>query len=840
MSRVVRNRLLFAMAVMLLNGSFARSQSQREFEDLFRLKGAFPWKASWITSPDAPRKEECVLRFRKQITLDSAPSHYIVHVSADNQFLLEVNGKLVGSGPSHSDLLHWKYETYDLAPALHAGSNQIAATVWNLGDDAPVRQVTDRIGFLIDGDTAREEGIRSDKTWQVAIDKGIVTLPTPAAMRKQYYVGSPAESIDGHSLRWDWNKPAISNQARAIWKEASVIGLASAKGMAFAATNWQLMADELPPMETTEQDTGKVVRISGLQSAGTFPKGKIEIAAHQKATLLIDVGHLTTGFPELTLSKGDHAKVVLTYAEALYDSNDKKQNRNEVEGKHILGIFDEVHPNGETSQNYMPLDWRTWRYLQLDVETDDQPIELDSLRTWFTAYPFQEAGSFNSDDPTLKAIWEIGWRTARLCAHDTYMDTPYWERLQYTGDTRVQALISYTVGGDDRLARQAIEAFRNSTIPEGITLSHYPASAFQNIPGFSLYWVGMVHDFWMYRNDSDFVRSQLPVVRSTLDWFRSKQNGNGLMGRLPWWPFVDWSAGFLVGVPPQTATGDSAILSLQYVEALQYAAAMEDSVGNKALAIQDTGEAKRVALAVRELCWDRRRGLVADTPDKTHFSQHANAFAVWLDVVPAEDQQAVMQKVMSASDPSFTSATPQQDLSVASYYYRFYLARALVHAGLGDRYMETLTPWKTMISNGLTTWAETPEPSRSDSHAWSAHPNYDLLTIVAGIAPAKPNFASVNIEPHLGTLHHVAAAVPSPSGLITAIFDKKETELSATITLPAGMTGSLRWNGIDYTLSAGVKAFRLPLTVASLKNFKGEAYTTTGLEPVEDRGRQGR
>ena len=38
-----------------------------------------------------------------------------------------------------------------------------------------------------------------------------------------------------------------------------------------------------------------------------------------------------------------------------------------------------------------------------------------------------------------------------------------------------------------------------------------------------------------------------------------------------------------------------------------------------------------------------------------------------------------------------------------------------------------------MLQLGLTTWAEKPEPTRSDSHAWSAHPNYGLLaTIIFG------------------------------------------------------------------------------------------------------------
>src|SRR5690349_11726882 len=157
----------------------------------------------------------------------------------------------------------------------------------------------------------------------------------------------------------------------------------------------------------------------------------------------------------------------------------------------------------------MPLTWRTWRYLQIDVEATEQPVRVERLTNWFSAYPFPQRASFSSDDDSLRAIWDIGWRTARLDAHDTYMDTPYWERLQYIGDTRIQALISYTVAGDDRLARQAIEAFNDSRIPDGLTQSRYPSSLVQIIPTFSLLWIGMVHDFWMYRGDQDFVCSQV-------------------------------------------------------------------------------------------------------------------------------------------------------------------------------------------------------------------------------------------------------------------------------------------------------------------------------------------
>jgi len=142
-------------------------------------------------------------------------------------------------------------------------------------------------------------------------------------------------------------------------------------------------------------------------------------------------------------------------------------------------------------------------------------------------------------------------------------------------------------------------------------------------------------------------------------------------------------------------------------------------------------------------------------------------------------------------------------MTKATYYFRFYLARAVEHAGMGDRYLSLLQLWHEMVALGLTTWAEQPEPTRSDSHAWSAHPNYDLLTIVAGIRPKTPGFASIEIEPHLGTLKRVTAALPSAKGLIQTEYTETTSGVRAEITLPSGVTGNLLWKGKSSPLHPG-------------------------------------
>ena len=219
---------------------------------------------------------------------------------------------------------------------------------------------------------------------------------------------------------------------------------------------------------------------------------------------------------------------------------------------------------------------------------------------------------------------------------------------------------------------------------------------------------------------------------------------------------------------------------------------------------------ERASRAVRQVCWNETYGLLADTPAQKHYSQHANILGVWLDVIPREKQKDVLTKILSASDSGFESSGTLPAMTKATYYFRFYLARAVEHAGMGDRYLSLLQPWRDMVALGLTTWAENPEPTRSDSHAWSAHPNFDLLTIVAGIRPEKPGFASVKIEPHLGALKHVTAALPSAKGLIQAEYTETTSGVRAEITLPSNVTGDFFWKGKSFPLHAGHQELLLP------------------------------
>lgn len=792
----IKTRVLLAIFPLLVGASSTSAQLSAKHQAAF-------WKAKWITAPNVPQRDEVVLHFKKVIELSAPPQHFYVDVSADNQFIFYVNQQRVGSGPSRSDLAHWRYETYDLAPFLRADRNVLAATVWNFATQAPLAQMSDRTAFLVHGQSAAERAADTDASWDVEVERGILAVPPKVS---GYYAADPGMRLNEAKFDWSWNQ---DENRGGSWHKAVSLGRGSLRGETDPPNNWQLVQDFLPPTEMRLVPAGKVVRAEGIPVPSAFPEQGFTVPAHSKASVLIDNATLTTGYPALTASGGAGSTIRLTYAEALVDDAGQKANRNQIAGRHVEGPVDEFIVGGSVSHEFIPLTWRTWRYLQIDVEAADQPVQVEGLKTWFSAYPFIAQASFSSDDESLASIWDVGWRTARLDAHDTYMDTPYWERLQYVGDTRIQALISYVVAGDDRLAKQAIEAFNDSRVPDGLTQSRYPSSLVQMIPTFSLLWVGMVHDFWLYRGDAPFVRAQLPGARAVLNWYLERRRPDGLIGKIPWWPFVDWGKDFEFGMPPQDDDGGSSIITLQFVEALRDAAEIEAALGDARVASDYREAARRSAESVRKLCWSERYGLMADTPSHQHFSQHANILAVWLDVVPGEKQKDVLEKILSTTDTGFQASTTLPSMTAATYYFRFYLARALLHAGMGDQYLQLLAPWHEMLSLGLTTWAESPEPTRSDCHAWSAHPNFDLLTIVAGIRPRSPGFEPVEIEPHLGALKHLEAALPTPKGAVEVKYRRVPDGVEAQITLPREMSGTLRWNGYETALRPGQQTITL-------------------------------
>ncbi|HXB29606.1 MAG TPA: alpha-L-rhamnosidase C-terminal domain-containing protein [Puia sp.] len=788
------NRLVFISIYFISFLHILPSRAQKfDSTVLFR-----PWKASWIEVPDESSNKYGVYLFRKSLMLTTKPESFVIHVSADNRYKLFVNERQVSLGPARGDIDHWNFETLDLAPFLRDGKNIIAAKVWNEGEWRAEGQISLRTGFILMGDGLAQM-INTNSGWKCIRDSSYRALPF---ITTTYYVAGPGElvNIKGDLSNWETQDYADSN-----WKNARVIMEGTPKniiGGYGTVSGWSLVPSVIPQMEMKPQSLVRISRSTGVNIPAGFPTVNtyISIPKHSIATILFDQTFLTNAYPTLVFSRGVGGTISMSYAEALYTKYPSKGNRNETEGKTFIGRRDSIISNGKSGQVFTTLTFRTFRYLQLRITTNDDPLDIEDIYGIATGYPFQMNAKLESEDSGLNKILETGWRTARLCAMETYMDCPYYEQLQYIGDSRIQGLISLFNSGDERLLRNAMNAMDNSRRPEGVTLSRHPSYTQQYIPTFSLWYIGMLHDYMMYGRDSTYLKNKLSGERQILNYFRNYQGKDGSVRGVPYWMFTDWveKKGWISGTSPVGKDGSSSLIDLQLLWAYELAADLESKFGMQAYAALYNKYVVQLKKTIRNKYWDEKRKLFADRPEKDLFSQHANALAILTGTVDNLGTATLARQILSDTT-----------LAPASIYFKFYLHLALINAGLGNDYLNWLGLWRENIKMGMTTWAEIPDinNTRSDCHAWGASPNIEFFRTVLGIDSDAPGFTKVKIEPHLGALKNIQGEIPHPMGKIGARYLYKNGKWKIQIDLPSKTTGSFIWKSKFYPLKEGTNNF---------------------------------
>ncbi len=746
--------------------------------------------ARWITHPAATANGYGVYHFRKTFEIISLPDSFIINVSADNRYRLYINGTSVSIGPERSDPHHWRYETVDLAPHLKQGKNTLAAIVWNFGEHIPVAQMTVKTGFIVWGKSEKEKIVNTvDTGWKTMINEAYSPLIFKA---HDYYAVGACDRVDGNLYPWGWELPEFDdrNWVQSINKQRGCL-----RGYLFCDC-WPLVPRSIPAMEEKRTDINIIVRTKGLPAKTDKLNGLI-IPSNTKATILLDQKYLTIGYPKIIISKGKNAVIDLMYAESLYSRNEKNQlikgNRNETEGKFIYGYNDIFISDGGNNRLFSPLWVRTYRFIEMNIETKEEELQIEDFYGIFSGYPFTLKAEFNSRNDTLNKIWETGWRTARLCAGETYFDCPYYEQLQYIGDTRIQGLISLYLAGDDRLIRKAITDFDQSRIYEGLTQSRYPSSLQQIIPPFSLIWILMINDYYMHRPDQNFVRHFIPGITSVLDWFERYTGPDSMFFNTAFWNFIDWHEKYTAGIPHGAGNSRSSVLNLQYVYALQTAASLLKQLNHYDLSEKYEQQAMKVRQAVYNHCFDKKKNIIAQSPGSQIISQHANVMAILTDCLPQKDHKELCSRILNDTT-----------LIECSIYYKFYLFRAMKKAGLADLYLMNIREWHQMLGLGLTTFSEILYEPRSDCHAWSSSPCYDFLATVAGIEPSSPGFKTVSIQPNFGYLNSIQATMPHPNGTISVNLSKTGLNgLKGEIVLPQSITGIFNWKNSEIKLKDG-------------------------------------
>jgi hypothetical protein len=776
---------------------------------------AFRTAASWIWSGEGVgrrlRSEDGatyeVRLFRRGFDVSNADSARLVaHVTADSHYELFVNGVLVGDGPAKGDLRHHFFESYDLSKWLRRGRNCLAVRVVDFSPvqcdpprlGAPGSVMTYHGGLAVDASLAEGSDVTSlktDESWSVRRDGS-----------RQFQADDILHGgFVGYFERWfcaealeDWAAPEAEGTE---WRSARVL---------YPAVRFADMRDSDSPYGLLPRGIARQQEASPLffaRSSKSFLGEKIvageEVTLEPDASFecILDTGHLETAFPLLDFSGGQGSTITLTYAEALrlpWNSPGAKSLGRQIDLGNVgtgfkdestgwtydlrgtlAGYSDFVHPDGR-AHHYRPMHWRTFRFVRLRVQVGSEPLTIRRLSFAKIAYPFPQLAHFESESPFFNALWRTGVRTMELCCHETFEDCPYYEQLQYCGDSSVTSRLALFVGGECDLTKQAIRHFDWSRLPEGLTQSRYPSRIPQIIPAFSLHWIEMIRDYYLYTADLELVREVRVGMEAVLGWFQRHCGNHGLPERLPYWNMTDWCGDWKMGQPPGWDTGPTSTISGLYIRALRDVAWLLGHLGETEAAAGYERRAEVASMRFRELFWNEEESLFQDQPigDETaSYSQYGNALAVLSGAADASQREGLAK--------SFPFAP---HLARASFFGLAAVCESLVKLGRAAQVPEIFEKWREMMDFGLDTWAEDTSYWRSLCHAWSAHPCLSLLQILGGLEVLEPGFAKISISPQsLGTTG-LNFSLPTPKGRLQVgwkSIDGKITELN--VVAPEGV-----------------------------------------------------
>jgi len=757
--------------------------------------------AAWVWHPHR-LNETAFLRFTLEVNCEHEEMIEI-QVSADQRFQLFLDGQTFAIGPDRSDIAHWSLQTY--RGRMSQGHHIFTAVVWWIADSAygvpnvesfvtpPMAQASFRGGFLFatcgEATGRFNTGTAPWKVEDLTHAVSLAKIPFPS-----YHDIGPSFEIS--AAAWNEPGPAI---APVVAREAMILG----NPTGVARPGWRCEPSPLPEQERRRFQGGKIREIRAGEGALdswqdlVSKQTPLTVRPHHHVTVLWDVEDYLCGYPLLQTQGGKGAAISIEWAEALYENPDRskpieattsKGHRDQTLEKQFFGFGDRFLCSDSGRFLFPTFWWRSGRYLQIRVETQKDPLIIEKLSIETTRYPLECESRFETDDTDLERIASLAVNTMRQGTHDLFTDSPYYEQMAYVGDNVTEALVCYVLTKDTRITRRAIELFDWSRSVTGLIAERWPSACYQGSATYAMLWPSMVRNHAFWRDEPDFIRKCLRGIRQLVEELLVYRRADGLLGQLPGWSFVDWVPEWPEGCPPGYKHADSSIIQMHWLLCLQSAAELELHFGDPHLLQRLRGMESVVRQAIIARYYSSEEGLFYDDSER-HLSEHANALATLLGLFD----------VPQTPWPEELVKRPHAKCSV---YFSHYLLEAFAKLR-SEHFFARMDLWRSFLDYGLHTIPEQPEPTRSDCHAWGAHPLYHFHASIAGIRPASPGFKTVHIRPMAGNLRFLKGSLPHPNGKIHYDLELLQDELRGKIILPENVSGTLEFSDMSYALESG-------------------------------------
>ncbi|MCQ2431497.1 MAG: hypothetical protein MJ175_02710 [Clostridia bacterium] len=732
--------------------------------------------SKWLWNQRYKSAENQYLDFYENFRLETPAEKYILHISADSNYAVYVNGKLAAFG-QYADYENYKiYDTVDLSGMFRPGDNELKITVHSTGrnfstyriaqpgiiyslyaDDelfiissdetamavnpcyqsGPMEVVSGQLGFTYAYD-ATKEGQKPDLRRAEVINKPKDLLPRPI---KKLVVGE--------------DKPALI-LSQGVFMDTRSDKLSIGQRVEYAFLSHR----ELEAM-TGVYGPKYLPQENGL----TFRGEKFDNAADGIYTVL-DLGEETAGVLSLDIDCPHDTDIWIGYGEHLDDLRPRS-----YVGTRNFAV--KVRMKAGRNTFVGPFLRMGLRFLQLNICADNCTIYYAGVRP--TDYPLDHTPYFHCADHLHNKIYEISVRTLELCMHEHYEDCPWREQSLYTMDSRNQMLCGYYAFGEVAFARESLRIAALSLRDDGMLELCSPAVVSITIPSFTAIFVTQLEEYLRYTGDLDFVREMLPTARAIIRAFTAQLDNPEKLLRCRkesiYWNYYEWQDGLSGSIGSsmdESKQTYDAPMNAFFSMALRAMAAIEEACGNPAEAEALREEKADLDAAINRLFWDRDKQVFASfvnmQGEKYHYAELSNALLVCADVCSPEKEDAILAAFAEKTLLPIT-------VSHSVFKYDAMLRRPAKYAKWV--FDEVADIWGKMLYNGATSFYETEDGSHafgnagSLCHGWSAVPVYLYFAYVLGLKPTANGYTRYEIKPLDTGIHDASGLAVTPIGQIS-------------------------------------------------------------------------
>ena len=495
--------------------------------------------------------------------------------------------------------------------------------------------------------------------------------------------------------------------------------------------------------------------------------------------ILLDFGQELVGHSEIELEAPAGVIIDFNCFEAINDGKIQWTMGNRSSFRYVTR---------EGSQSFTTTWRRGFRYATMTIRNISRPVRVRVVRTIMSTYPAVERGRFQSSDALLNEIWKVGRHTLLCCMEDTYTDCPTYEQTYWVGDGRNEALINTAAYGSWDLTARCVRLPAQSLYRSPLTESQVPSGWENILTAWSLLWVQMAWEHYLYTGDRETLEYVYPGMRQMLTNIQQMCRNDWGLFSIDAWNMFDWAH-------TDTDHKINAQNNFFLVGALNDAIMMGNALGRTGDVDDWHALKNRIIANVNKHLWsDDLQSYIDSIHDdgtkSAAISQQANTLALLYNAAPDERAKIIRRYLV---DP------PEKMMTFGSPFAMFYLLEALAKDGrYGDILEIVRDRWGFMLSAGATSFWETfpgyekGVPTRSHCHAWSAAPTYFLSRYQLGASPLAPGFTKALIAPRPADLTWAKGTVPTPHGEISIDWSRTEKAFDLKTELPAGIAGDIR------------------------------------------------